>query len=52
MLYQSLARAAVAGDVNLVLWRWQDADGADIRVIDDDRRLAGRTTGPSPPDAA
>jgi RES domain-containing protein len=38
LLYPSMTLGAVPGDVNLVLWHWQDP-GAEVRVIDDERRL-------------
>ena len=41
MLYPSFALAATAEDINLVLWRWNAEDCAHVRVIDDERRLAG-----------
>jgi RES domain-containing protein len=44
MVYPSFVLAAAAGDVNLVLWHWGAEDGAHVRVIDDERRLEGRTT--------
>ena len=41
MLYPSQAPAATAADRNLVVWRWNDATGARVRVIDEEHRLGG-----------
>ena len=41
MLYPSQAPAATAADRNLVIWRWNDATGARVRVIDEEHRLGG-----------
>ena len=41
MLYPSQAPAATATDRNLVVWRWNDATGARVRVIDEEHRLGG-----------
>jgi RES domain-containing protein len=42
MLYPSFAAAATADDINLVLWRWGIEGTANVQVIDEERRLAGR----------
>lgn len=39
LLVQSFAKGAVAGDLNLVLWRWGDATPARLVLIDDEHRL-------------
>lgn len=41
MLYPSQASAAAAADRNLVVWRWNDATGARVRLIDEEHRLGG-----------
>lgn len=40
LLVPSFAKGAVAGDLNLVLWRWGDAAPARLELIDDEQRLA------------
>ena len=40
LLVPSFAKGAVAGDSNLVLWRWGDASPARLELIDDAQRLA------------
>jgi RES domain-containing protein len=40
LLYPSLAAAARADDMNLVLWRWGTEGDAKVRVIDDEHRLS------------
>lgn len=39
MLVPSFARGTTPADLNLVLWRWGDEDGARLRLIDDEGRL-------------
>jgi RES domain-containing protein len=39
LIVPSYARGAVAGDVNLVLWRWNTGDGDMLTVIDDEGLL-------------
>lgn len=39
LLVPSFAKGAVAGDLNLVLWRWGDAAPSRLELIDDEHRL-------------
>ena len=39
MLFPGQAPAATATDRNLVVWRWNGATGARVRVIDEKHRL-------------
>jgi RES domain-containing protein len=40
LLVSSFAPGADAGDLNIVVFTWNSAGGATLRVIDDERRLA------------
>ena len=40
MLVRSFARGTTLTDLNLVLWRWGEEDGARLTLIDDEGRLS------------